>query len=148
MFKYQSIEVTGKDDYLIDIGQLHARIFGYFNLAEAKRKLELNETPLILVSFDNQDHLVGFKIGYKQSDEVFFSWLGGVDEKYRRLGIASTLMQIQHEWCKRNNFRIIETHTTLERESMLQLDLKFGFKETARFIDERGHEKIILQKRI
>ncbi|MEI8642381.1 hypothetical protein P4S68_20615 [Pseudoalteromonas sp. Hal099] len=53
-----------------------------------------NKKALILVAY-LEDTLVGFKIGYEQSTTQFYSWLGGVHFKYRRLGIAKSYLFIR-----------------------------------------------------
>ena len=54
------------------------------------------------------EQLVGFKAGYAQTRNRYYSWLGAVAPEYRRQGIASQLMASQHEWSIKNGYESIE----------------------------------------
>lgn len=64
---------------------------------------------LVMASIENTP--VAFKLGYEQTDKVFYSWLGGVVPEFRDLGIAADLMQAQHSWCKKKAYAKIQTKT-------------------------------------
>ena len=49
---------------------------------------------LALVAVE-EDRLLGFKLGYSESSNQFYSWLGGVLPHARRRGIARLLLQQQ-----------------------------------------------------
>ena len=53
--------------------------------------------------------LVGFKAGYAMSQSKYYSWLGGVHPTSQRQGIASRLMELQHEFLSAQGFEVIET---------------------------------------
>lgn len=71
--------------------------------------------------------LVGFKAGYAMSQTKYYSWLGGVHEEFRRQGIASELMRLQHEWLRVRGFQVIETSANQENAFMAELNLRQGF---------------------
>jgi predicted GNAT superfamily acetyltransferase len=66
--------------------------------------------------------VVGYKLGYRRSPEVFYSWLGGVLPEYRRRGIARELLQRQHAWCRSQSYRRVRTDTTNTFKDMLLLN--------------------------
>lgn len=55
--------------------------------------------------------VVGFKAGYAMSQSRYYSWLGGVQPDSQRQGIASHLMELQHELVRKRGFEFIETAT-------------------------------------
>ena len=77
---------------------------------------------------------LGFKCGYAMTRRCYYSWLGGVDPRQRRSGIAGTLMQAQHEWVRDSGYEIVETHVRQDNLAMVQTNLKFGFKIVGRFL--------------
>ena len=71
--------------------------------------------------------LVGFKAGYAMSQSKYYSWLGGVHPNSQRQGIASRLMELQHEFLDAQGFEVIETAADEDNTSMSQANLKHGF---------------------
>ena len=72
--------------------------------------------------------LVGCKIGYEDRPGYFLSAAGGLKPKYRKQGIVSKLMELQHEWCKENGFGFINAYTGGNNTPMLMFSLKAGFE--------------------
>jgi GNAT superfamily N-acetyltransferase len=93
----------------------------YFSVLE--HKLE----PMILLARTVDKSLIAYKIGYQYAEDVFYSWIGGVHPLYRKHGIAQTLMNMQHEWCIKQNFRIIRTKSLFNNSIMYALNIKNGF---------------------
>ncbi|MEK7434019.1 MAG: GNAT family N-acetyltransferase [Cyanobacteriota bacterium] len=129
------------------IMELAKNTLGYFDLKKFESKLENHKNFLFLFAYDEKKP-VGFKIGYAQDDSVFYSWMGGVEEKYRVLGIASKLMGLQHDYCKEKGFKLIETRTLNKFSGMLSLNLKNGFEIVGTFLDYKNQVKIIMQKKL
>ena len=99
---------------------------------------------LVLTKIDNK--IVGFKIGYGESNEIFYSWLGGVDPDYQGVGIASELLKMQHKWCQENGFKKVRTKTRNKFKSMLILNLNSGFQIVETASSDDGDIKIVLEK--
>jgi len=71
--------------------------------------------------------IVGYKVGYAKSQRKYYSWLGGVDPEFRRRGIASELMQRQHEWIAARGYTVVETAADQNNTAMAQVNLRHGF---------------------
>jgi GNAT superfamily N-acetyltransferase len=71
--------------------------------------------------------IVGFKAGYAMSQSRYCSWLGGVRPDSRRHGIASHLMELQHELVRKRGFEFIETAADEGNVAMSRANLKHGF---------------------
>ena len=94
------------------------------------------------------EKIVGLKLGYVLTPYKFYSWMGGVAPEYRKGGIASQMMEIQHRWCKKQNFLLIETRTRNQFPQMIALNLKFGFQIVGTKMDDKGEPKILLEKKL
>ena len=93
------------------------------------KELEGRQDIIALFAF-SQDVCCGYKIGFKQSSEIFYSRIGGVVPSYRRLGIATKLMEIQHSIVKAMGYKFVRTSNRNKFREMLLLNIKFGFDVT------------------
>ncbi len=80
---------------------------------------------LILVAY-KAGQTTGFKVGYERSG-YFYSWMGGVLPKYRRLGIAKALADYQEGWARQNKYFSITFKTRNQHKAMLLFALKNGY---------------------
>jgi len=81
---------------------------------------------LILVA-EHNGCLVGVKIGYRLSDSVFYSWLGGVAPAGRRMGVAQALLDAQEAWVIEQGYREIKVKSRNCFPSMLSLLMKNSY---------------------
>lgn len=133
---------------LAQLRELYRAGFGQ-ELDETKFRGRLGaHRRVLLVSAYEADRLVGFKLGFAQSEKLFYSWIGAVDPQYRGLGLASALMEHQHRWCTEQGFSEIETRTHNRFAEMLRLNLKFGFRISGLLQDAADDPKIILRKKL
>jgi predicted GNAT family acetyltransferase len=136
---------TPEDDILNGIIELHKAIFGSTDNLINK----MNTKPKLLVITAMKDtKVIGYKIGYELDENKFYSWLGGVDPNYRKHGIASELMEKQHQYLKENGYRVVQTKTMNKWINMLILNIKNGFDVIDTYTDEKGLHKIILEKKL
>lgn len=139
---YREIPET---NVLKGIMELHKHVFEGAELGG--EELTQKRNLLIFVAIDN-NHVVGFKIGYEINDQTFYSWLGGVHSKYRGKGIASELMRRQHSLVKSLGYTKVRTISRNNRREMLLLNIKVGFDVIETFTSEKGKHKIILEKEL
>lgn len=132
---------------------LHALIFSNPDVSEAslKERLHWNHGPFVQLAWgqneSGSEQLVGYKIGYLRKENHFYSWLGGVDPKWRGHGIAGELMKQQHHWCREQGYKSVRTHTKNQWRSMLILNLRHDFDIIGTLTDEFGEAKLILEKK-
>lgn len=138
------ISMTG-DDMLEGIDQLHGSIFGDSEGLAVKMKTKPD--LLVLTAMDGEK-VIGYKMGYRLNEDTFYSWLGGVDPQYRRNGIASKLMEKQHEHLTEMGYKMVRAKTMNKWRGMLILNLKHGFDVIETCTDEKGIHKIVLEKRL
>lgn len=128
---------------LDSILELHKIIFGCSD--NLVKQMESKPELLIHVAMEGTN-VIGYKIGYGIDNEKFYSWLGGVDQKYRNTGVASKLMGKQHQYLKEQGFKTVQTKTMNKWRSMLILNIKTGFDIIGTYTNEKGEFKIILEK--
>ena len=144
-FDYFIIKLIPEEDVLDGILELHNVIFGTADDLINKMK---SKPKLLVITAMNGTKIIGYKIGYELNNGKFYSWLGGVDTHYRKQGIASELMEIQHQYLKENGYNVVQTKTMNKWRNMLVLNIKSGFDVIDTYIDEKGLHKIILEKKL
>ncbi|TMO80441.1 N-acetyltransferase [Pseudoalteromonas sp. S3776] len=95
-----------------------------------------NKKALILVAY-HENELVGFKIGYEQSNSQFYSWLGGVHHKYRRRGIAKKLLIQQEQWAAEQGYTHIHVKSMNRFPQMLSMLITNGY-HIAGYVDKHS----------
>jgi hypothetical protein len=145
-FQFQEINQISTD-HLKQLSDLSELSFGKaLNESFFKSKV-LSHTKFFGLLVYDQNQLVGFKLGYQVDEARFYSWHGAVRPEYRELGLASELMRMQHEWCKAQNYKVIESRTRNQFKQMIRLDLASGFEIVGTVLDQKG-VKIILEKHL
>lgn len=131
---------------ITELNKLHAKIFN--DAIDLTPKMESKPRLLTIIAMDTNAEIVGYKMGYELNDETFYSWLGGVNPKYRNQGIASDLLNRQHGYVKTKGYKTVQTKTLNKWKEMLILNLKNGFDVKSTYTDEKGRNKIILEKEL
>ncbi len=124
---------------------LAGNIFGKVNPGEFEWRLVNLPDPSLAVASDARD-FVGFKCGYAVAPGRYYSWLGGVAVHSRRLGVARSLMELQHSWLAERGYSSVETGTIDDNEAMLKLNREFGFKVIGSY-NRHGEPQVLLAKR-
>lgn len=90
---------------------------------------------------------VGFHIGFELKPTVFFSWFYGVLPDYRRMGIASQLMQAVHHWAREHEYESIRFECHNQHRPMLHLAIAKGYEIAGiRWDADRADNLIIFEK--
>lgn len=139
---YQEVPET---QVLEGIMELHRHVFEGAQLS--LEELQEKEKLLLLIAKDGE-RVIGFKIGYRYADDTFYSWLGGVHADYRGKGIATQLMERQHELVRGLGYAKIRAISRNKRREMLLLNIKFGFDIVETFMSKKGTHKILLEKEL
>lgn len=114
-------------------------------IQEYERRLK-GRSALILTAYVDS-FPVGFKIGYSLSDQVFYSWMGGILPQYRRSGLATHLMQYQENWCCQEKYRIIRVKTRAKHSGMRALLTRNRYREIDREKrTDAGETRLVFEK--
>ncbi|MCL9662636.1 GNAT family N-acetyltransferase [Paenibacillus hunanensis] len=154
-YQYRKLQGLPEAELLQRIARLHESIFADPQDVGLIQKIHNNVTIqdmdqlLTIVALDG-DQVVGYKIGYPlmEDEHTFYSWLGGVNPAYRQQGIASRLMDEQHEHLREQGYRKVQTKTMNRWRNMLLLNIQYGFDIVDTFTDARGMFKIVLEKEL
>lgn len=123
------------------------KTFPLFNIEKFKSRMkDKNKIKIFCLYIDSE--LAGFKIGYEKNIKTHYSWLGAVQEKYRRLGIAQTLMQTQHTWAKEHKYKYVETKSENKFKDMMILNLRSGFEIVGTESSPSHQTKILFRKQL
>ncbi|WP_231893415.1 GNAT family N-acetyltransferase [Rossellomorea aquimaris] len=142
---YTNFNEVPNSETLDSMTKLHTSIFGVPDDLAGRMK----EKPNLRIDIALIDKkVVGYKIGYALNREQFYSWLGGVDAEYRNQGIASRLIEQQHQHVKEMGYKSVQTKTKNKWRSMLILNIKSGFDIIGTYTDHEGETKIILEKKL
>jgi predicted GNAT superfamily acetyltransferase len=128
-----------------EIFELYRAIFNSEPNDEARERLSISRDILTLLAYNN-NLPVGFKVGYRQDPDTFYSWLGGVLPEFRGNGLASQLMNRQHNWARSMGYKFIQTKTLNRWREMLILNLRNGFNITGTYVGKDGRLRLILEK--
>lgn len=127
------------------LNDLHNSIFKVKdNLNE---KLSNKNNSITLIAY-KENEVVGYKIGYKLTSAIFYSWLGGVKEQHRNYGVAQKLIDEQIKLLKEKGYNKVQTKTFNRWKSMLILNIKNDFHITDCYKDHKNDTAIILEKEI
>ena len=127
--------------------RLLAEIFDPEAPENMRRRVAMQKNALLLIAHE-KGAVLGFKLGFEEDAETYYSWLGGVAPTARKRGIASSLMKAQHGWCCKNGYSFITTRTENRYRDMLLLNIKHGFEISGTFVGKRGELKIMLTKKL
>ena len=115
-------------------------------LEEYQKRL-MDKVYLILIVYVNQQ-AAGFKVGYQRAD-YFYSWMGAILPRYRRMNLATLLAERQEGWAKTKGYTRIVFKTRNYLKPMLLFALKRGFNIIS--VEKRETVeayRILLQKKL
>lgn len=137
---YHQIPLPKQSDAVLDeLLVLICTVFPDYNQDDARwRILHMPRCMAFCARVDEQ--LVGFKLGYATKMRHYYSWLGGVDPRWLRRGIARQLMQQQHGWLGSEGFTSVETGAQEANQAMCELNLGSGFTVVGSLEKLRGRQ--------
>lgn len=127
------------------LDKLHQSLFGDV-LSETIIQKSMSDGLSIVSYLDNE--VVGYKLGFDvaDADGVFYSWAGGVAKNYRGQGLAQYMAQWQYEHLFNAGYQKIQTKCRYDREAMIALNLKNGFKIVKEYQGRSGTKKFLMEK--
>ena len=133
------------------LGDVFALYHSIFHDDGAERyfygRIATNPFLYTVVAFDKKA-VVGFKIGYFDGDDVFYSWLSAVKPSHRGQGIGAELMDKQYSWAQRQGVKTIRTKTRNQWKEMMVLNLKHDFNIVETYVPEDGELRIVMEREV
>ncbi len=72
--------------------------------------------------------VAGFKVGYQRGAQgSFYSWMGGVLPRFRRMGVAQALADHQESWAVARGYKKLWFKTRNRNRAMLHFAINRGF---------------------
>lgn len=144
MIELRLLTAVFEEPFVTEIVTLAERVFGAYDGTELRWKIARMPEVTVHAAYE-RDVLVAFKLGYATTSARYYSWLGGVDERVRRQGVARRLMVAQHTWAEAQGYRAIETAALADNAAMLALDLQSGFRVIGLY-QRTGTARVMLLK--
>ncbi len=140
------VDLLGPEDMPV-IVDLYNQIFRPArDLASFERRFRGRYNILRLVARLGNEP-VGFFIGFELKPTVFFSWFYGVLPPYRRMGIASQIMDVVHEWARQQDYESVRLECHNGHRPMLHLCIAKGYDIVGiRWDPDRGDNLVIFEK--
>jgi predicted GNAT superfamily acetyltransferase len=145
--RFETIDGAPKHAYLDAILDLWMTVWPKEDLPYLRADVERRFGLLAVIAFNEREKIIGFKIGYEAGAGNFVSWIGAVDPEFRKRGVATRLMEIQHEAARGRGYKFVRTFTQNSSKPMLMLNLKNGFDVIGVYAGE-DEPKILLQKNL
>jgi predicted GNAT superfamily acetyltransferase len=142
---YHTIEATSDTLVFDQVLILYNLLFEDANSDFFSDRLHTKEDIVLNVCYKD-DVLIGFKVGYRYSENTFYSWVGGVIEQERNKGIAQKLMELQHASAKEKGYQKVRTKSMNRFKPMMILNLKNGFDIVQVYTNESQQTKIVFEK--
>ncbi|WP_422361791.1 GNAT family N-acetyltransferase [Reichenbachiella sp.] len=94
--------------------------------------------------------LAGFKVGYdKFGNTSFYTWMGGVLPKFRKMGLAKALADFQEQFALEEGFDSIVLKTRNRHKNMLHFAISSGFEiMDVELRSESAENRILLKKQL
>lgn len=109
---------------------------------------ELPELEHVLIAEEDGEP-VGFRAGYRFSDDTFAVWLAAVLPSHRRRGIARALYLTQKDWLRARGYRFLRTHTRNSNRVMLKILVDHGYDVVDVVHDGAAERhKVVFRRRI
>ena len=143
---YRAFEGQPETQVIDWIAEINQELFGFNETSEHLSTFFQSQTRVFICLAFDEERVVGFKIGVEDAPRSFESWRGGVVDTARRQGIATELLQLQHNWCELHGFRVIKTTTNNSNIPMLILNLRNGFQVVGSFVNQNKRLQLLLEK--
>jgi ribosomal protein S18 acetylase RimI-like enzyme len=105
---YKKISGPLTEDQFSEYLKIEEAVFGEcLELTSTKQRCSRKDFFLLLAYVGND--VVGFKSGYSEKLDQFYSWTGGVHPDFRKRGIAEKLMTLQHQSLKEMGYAYVTT---------------------------------------
>ena len=143
---FKCFEGQPRGEVLEGLAEINEAIFGFGETAAVLAGLFEDKKQVLICMAYQDGNPVGYKFGYQVGPMCFESDRGGVLESARRQGIAQTLMEMQHDWCRAHDFKVVKTITNSDNRSMLILNLKAGFEIVGTFVNRNKRLKVVQEK--
>ena len=113
-----------------------------------ERRFTSRHNVSVLLAMLDEQH-VGFVVGFELMPTTYFTWLCGVAPDFRRLGIATQLMQAEEAWSRDNGYQTMRFECQNQHRPMLHAAISEGYDLVGiRWDTTTGNNVVIFEKDI
>lgn len=134
-------------ELLQDLSPIIRAIPEFTHISQSLIQSRIGSEALLLIAED-EDQMVGFKLGYPLSADTFYSWLGGVLPSYRGHGIARSLLHLQENLVRQQGYSKIRVKSMNRFPAMLHLLIseKYQIVDLEQSTSPDADPKIVFEK--
>lgn len=115
------------------------------DLAFFQRRLEGRRNPVILLAQVDK-RPAGFAVGFEIKPSTLYCWLIGVLPDFRKVGIASQLMEGLAAWARDNGYEVVRFECYNHHRPMLQLAVSQNYDVVGiRYDTDAGANLIVFE---
>ncbi len=112
-----------------------------------RRFLGRHNVSMLVAMLD--DRHVGFVVGFELTPATYFCWVCGILPDFRRLGIATQLMQAEQAWAQEHHYQIMRFECQNQHRPMLHVAITEGFDLVGiRWDSSTAHNVAIFEKEL
>ena len=113
-----------------------------------RRRFMGRHNACMLVAIVEKMH-VGFIIGFELMPTTYFCWLCGVNPDFRRVGVATQLMQGLQAWAHEHHYTTIRFECQNQHRPMLHVAITEGYDQVGiRWDPATAHNVVIFEKEL
>lgn len=140
------IDIVGQSEIPLVV-DLYGQIFRPAHEAEFFRRRFLGRYNSLVMLASLDERPVGFFLGFELKPSTYFSWLFGVLPEFRRVGVASQLMDAMHQWVAEHDYSTIRMECQNQHRPMLHMAIQLGYDVVGiRWDPDRGHNLVIFER--
>ncbi len=140
------VEVIGPDE-LPALVDLYNQIFRPMRDLDSFERRFRGRYNILRLMARIGDRPVGFFVGFELKPTVFFAWFYGVLPEFRRMGIASQLMEAVHDWAQEHQYESVRFECHNQHRPMLHLAIAKEYDIVGmRWDPDRGDNLVIFEK--
>jgi GNAT superfamily N-acetyltransferase len=140
------IDIVGPDSLPV-IVKLYNQIFRPVREISGFRRRYQGRHNVLQMIARVDDEPVGFFVGFELKPSIFFTWFYGVVPEYRRIGIASQLMEAVHDWVREQKYDSVRFECHNQHRPILHLGIAKEYDIVGiRWDPDRGTNLLLFQK--
>ena len=140
------IDIVGPTE-LPTIVEIYNQVYRPTRDLEFFRRRFLGRYNALMLMASLDERPIGFFVGFELKPSVYFSWLLAVQPDFRRMGIASQLMDAMHGWVAEHEYAAIRLECQNQHRPMLHMAIERGYDVVGiRWDPDRGHNLVIFEK--
>ncbi len=113
-----------------------------------ERRFSARHNVSVLLAMIDDRH-IGFVVGFELMPGTYFTWLCGVSPDFRRLGVATQLMQAELAWAHDNGYQTMRFECQNQHRPMLHAAITEGYDLVGiRWDTATGNNVVIFEKSI